>query len=77
MAPLLLIQPGASLAPETAPGPAPLEARHLSFDLEFCDWRRWGGERREREGGREGELRDTDPFGGEDGTREYGEEKMG
>jgi len=40
-----------------------------------------GGEERERERvrerGREGELRDTDPFGGEDGTREYGEEKMG
>jgi len=32
-------------APETAPGPAPAEARHLSLNLEFCDWRRWGEER--------------------------------
>ena len=82
MAPLLLIQPGASLEPETAPGPAPLEARHLSLDLEFCDWRRWGGERREREGGREGELRDTDPFGERmeqenTGRRRWGKDSLG
>jgi len=45
-------------APETAPGPAPAEARHLSLNLEFCDWRRWGRRERERE------LRDKERFGG-------------